>query len=638
MQGLFRRPSGVYVARLVVPARHRGAVGKAELIESTGTRVLAVAQIVANEIQGRWRRQLYELDFPGSSMDLLKVTIGHPLLATSGALPLARAAELTGICEEDLLRGMSHGLFGAYYQARQLPGHHIQESLLKDDTETGQRIVPNADQIFAEDGRYSQFTGLLGLREPMEVARLLLAGSDFEAVLFDDLSGPGNLFAPERPVVVDRASLHFEAKSLDAYRRRVAAAVTPEQLDAAKSAATSATGHARANSSKPMSEAIAAYFQDHGERWSFTEERKVRRGCELFVELMGDLPVGSITRDQLRKYKDVVLPTVPANENRIRRQRGTRSVTESMQAVQGEDWPGLTQGERLKRMSWIGRVFAWMTNEGWIVDDPAVGLAKQKRRSRSKGGQKEESKREVFDDVDHDKIFGASWFSTGRGELTKQGTYREFCPYYYWLPLLGLYVGGRINELSQLHLDDIRRTADGTWFIDINDEEVGKKLKTENAKRQVPVHPMLINLGLLKWVDVLKAHGWKRLFPELKRDSDKGYGKQSSKWFSGYMKRLGIPRNNTKVFHSFRHGLATKYMNDHRLQTVFVNELCGWERGPTVGEATYRKDAKPDRLKEFVEAVHFKIPSIAPFDCAAGVQAVQDALQRKNRGRGGAED
>lgn len=39
-----------------------------------------------------------------------------------------------------------------------------------------------------------------------------------------------------------------------------------------------------------------------------------------------------------------------------------------------------------------------------------------------------------------------------------------------------------------------------------------KSLKTVNAIRQVPIHPRLIELGLLEYVDALKAAGYDRLF------------------------------------------------------------------------------------------------------------------------------
>ena len=47
MQNLFRRASGVWVARLAVPKRLRHVLWRSEFIESTNTRDLAIAKLVA---------------------------------------------------------------------------------------------------------------------------------------------------------------------------------------------------------------------------------------------------------------------------------------------------------------------------------------------------------------------------------------------------------------------------------------------------------------------------------------------------------------------------------------------------------------------------------------------------------------
>lgn len=67
-----------------------------------------------------------------------------------------------------------------------------------------------------------------------------------------------------------------------------------------------------------------------------------------------------------------------------------------------------------------------------------------------------------------EKIFGAPWFRTGRGERTAEGSHWSFQPFMYFMPLLALYTGGRLNELAQLYLADLRQTQAGVWFVDFN--------------------------------------------------------------------------------------------------------------------------------------------------------------------------
>lgn len=638
MQGLFRRPSGVYVARLVVPPRHRVAVGKAELIESTGTRVLVIAQIVASEILARWRRKLYELDCRGCNMDLLKVALGDPFLKMGGTLPLSRASEASGFLEDDLLGAMSRGELQGFYAATNLLGHHIHESIVTYDSVADEWIVPSAEQISVEEGRREAFTGLLGLRDSRAVGAELLVGVASGRVAFANPARPGWLFAPVQPVVVERSCVHVPSVEVEAYRQKLSGLITPEQLAAAQGAAGGPAASTRRNQGRLISQAIDVYFKEHADTWSPEQRRRIRTACDLFVELMGDQAVGEVSRDHLRCYRDVVLPTVPAHENKIRLQRGTTTVSESIEAIKEVDWPRLSEGERLKRMQWLGQLFAWLAAEGWVTEDPAVGLGKPRGRIKVKKSERGRSKRRAFTTDELQRVFAADWFKTGRGELTAQQTYREFSSYYYWLPLLGLYTGARINELCQLHLADVRCTASGTWFIDINDDDLRKSLKTANAPRLVPIHQALLDLGFLPWVETLRGAGWNRLFPELKHDSVKGFSKGPVKWFSSYLSRLALVRDGTLVFHSFRHGLTTKYINEQQLPLAVVNQLGGWERGKSIAELVYRGDEAPDKLKVVVDSIRFDLPPIAPFDCAAGAQAIRDALKRKNRGLGASED
>jgi integrase len=251
--------------------------------------------------------------------------------------------------------------------------------------------------------------------------------------------------------------------------------------------------------------------------------------------------------------------------------------------------------------------------------------------------KREDESRSSFSVEDLKTIFGGPWFKTGQGVLTKQDTYRTFVPYYYWLPLLGLFTGGgRINEMAQLYLRDIRKTEAGTWYVDINEDTVDKRLKTAPSKRMVPLHPQLIALGFDQWHAALTKAGHKRLFPELKHDKEKGYGKAATKWFCNYMASLGIPRDGRKTFHSFRHTYINALPED--IPGRLANQLIGHTRGKSTREKVYLKEAELDAAARYVSCLAITLPEIAEFHIAAGLKSIEDALQRKNRGKGGDEE
>lgn len=93
MQGvscLYRRPSGIYAVRLVVPKRLRESVGRTEIHTSTGVRDLAVAKTESLKIQLHWRERFL-------AMDVEKLKTESPLLAGQGIISIIEAANAVGL-------------------------------------------------------------------------------------------------------------------------------------------------------------------------------------------------------------------------------------------------------------------------------------------------------------------------------------------------------------------------------------------------------------------------------------------------------------------------------------------------------------------------------------------------------------
>jgi len=69
----------------------------------------------------------------------------------------------------------------------------------------------------------------------------------------------------------------------------------------------------------------------------------------------------------------------------------------------------------------------------------------------------------------------------------------------------------RPREIFQLHLSDVRQTAKGARYLDVeatgNDDEATadkKPVKTPTSRRQVPLHPELIRVGFLEFVEDMR--------------------------------------------------------------------------------------------------------------------------------------
>jgi len=606
-----------------------------------------LAKAVAASLIAGWRLKLLAFsDSGGRPMDLEQLVAGHPTLKGSTFIALADAARITSLSKNELLRYAEQARLNLFVRFDGLTGYLLPEgSLEQDHGPLGTEIIVPMASDMQGDATHVSFAGHAQVRDAHVFATAILALARPEAVLFDVPNRPGLCFAPDSPVALRQEQLELRTNEVELIRLSLARVVTPLQLEIARRAqSTKPAAPVLHLSQEPVSAAVRAYIPVRQLYCEPDQVRRVQGALELFVELEGDPMLCDIDSARLKKYRDQILPTVPANENKIRLTRKTKSITESIRAIEGTDWPRISKREQVKRLQWLASMFVWLKESEWIEKNPAAVLLKESsaRAALKKEKKRAKDARDAFTREDLQIIFSfGSWFKTGRGELTKSNTYREFCPYYYWLPMLGIFTGARINELSQIFLSDIRESQDGTWFCDIAilDDEGGKKRrKNASSVRRIPLHKQLINAGIIDWKRSLESAGFKRLFPELKHDATKGYGKAPTRWFSRYLAAIGWDRNGRKVFHSFRATLVSECVNRLRLTEAETAQISGHSRDASVMIDTYAKDEVPKFLVRAVNRLDFNLPSIAPFDCKEGLKAVRHALRRKDRGQGAVED
>ena len=98
----------------------------------------------------------------------------------------------------------------------------------------------------------------------------------------------------------------------------------------------------------------------------------------------------------------------------------------------------------------------------------------------------------------------------------KEYVFENQVVHHFWGPLIALFTGARRAEVSQLLIRDVRQTQDGLWIIDINDDDVSKNIKNQSARRTVPIHPTLIEIGFLDYLAEVKAAGLgEQIFPDV---------------------------------------------------------------------------------------------------------------------------
>ncbi|WP_367652039.1 DUF6538 domain-containing protein [Sphingopyxis terrae] len=309
-----------------------------------------------------------------------------------------------------------------------------------------------------------------------------------------------------------------------------------------------AKGRARSQPSKnPQARLSLSQIVD---RWAAARkprsktERKARVVIAEFDALTGGARIGAITSDHVQAYKEKLIASGRAG----------------------------TTGNNLLNLL---RAVIRFAKECKVINvDPCEGIAIKADKKKAKA-------RITYDRDCLTALFGTSVWSSGNRPVGGRGEAA------YWLPLLALYTGARLEELGQLRLIDIASEAyvdaddaDATATVIriVEDEADGLKLKNAGSVRRVPVHAELVRLGFLNYVDQLRATGAKRVFPDLRPDRDGVLTASWSKWFGRWLRKEAKITDRRITFHSFRHSFK-HYSRQLGLAPDVQNEITGHETG-----------------------------------------------------------
>lgn len=124
--------------------------------------------------------------------------------------------------------------------------------------------------------------------------------------------------------------------------------------------------------------------------------------------------------------------------------------------------------------------------------------------------------------------------------------------YKYWLVMIGLFTGARVNEICQLNpqTDVIQDEKSGIWFFNLTEDSisgvgVNKSLKNAHSFRKVPIHSKLIECGLLDYIDRIKSLKHDRIFYGFKPKNGKA-SYYAEEFFRNYLKDVRLYDNVTK--------------------------------------------------------------------------------------------
>ncbi len=340
-----------------------------------------------------------------------------------------------------------------------------------------------------------------------------------------------------------------------------------------------------------LSEALELYVNEQVnlKAWNNRTLKSNKPMLKLFVEIVGeDFPVSQLSFEQIRNYKAKLLQ-LPANSQKKKAYRD-KTVQELLEMDIPES-DRMSTDTLKNRFNKTSSFILWCKRQGYLADDSIKEVLTIKKKKQ------DHEHRDPFSTEDLKKLFHSPEYLEGTFDKN----------FKYWVPLLGLFTGARLEEICQLHLEDVIQ-EEGLWCIDINSRGI-KTLKNASSQRVIPLHTVLTeDLRFLSYVEKLKNEGETLLFPELKpKGSSHNFSHNPSKWFGRYRDKVGIPKDpdkGKKVFHSFRHTIAN-WCDKNGVPEKVASRMLGHSHD-TMTYGRYSTDTAPSVLyREIVSKLDF---------------------------------
>lgn len=351
-----------------------------------------------------------------------------------------------------------------------------------------------------------------------------------------------------------------------------------------------------------LTEAFKLFISDNEGNWKADGDSSQKYSKEifpLFFEVTGEISTAELTLEHVNSYKAAVLK-LPKNRYKKAQYRDLSIADILRMPIPSEDRLSLTTKSNYLRK--LSTFLVWLNGGGYSslgLDAPLHNVVRKKTTQREE--------RSAYSHDDLKRLFNSDDYVQGHH---KAG-------YMFWVPLIALYSGARINEICQLELKDIYQEGESKiWVIDINEDDPTRTLKSLKRPfhcRLIPIHAELIRLGLLRYVEQLKLQKHTRLFPELPYKQIKNkYADKAMKWFNNtYTNNRNCNIRSPKTsFHSIRHSVLD---NLDKLGRVDLNRYAKLFGQSPVGNEAQRRYVKDQSLREFKKCIQ-KINFSEAFD------------------------
>lgn len=319
------------------------------------------------------------------------------------------------------------------------------------------------------------------------------------------------------------------------------------------------------------------------------------------IEHLGDRDIANVTpsdMDGLKLALDRFPKTKKPADDKL-------AFADLLAAYEGTNYARLSEQTK---WNWIGTfksMFGFAVSRRLLAFNPA-------EHTMPKPSAEERLIVEPYSEADLDRIFTRPMFKGFAGKA--DSGYRDKAGGHvvkdskYWLPIVALHTGMRLEELASLKVSEII-DRDGVLAFDLTARPLKGEgsVKNRSARRIIPLHQRLTDLGFAKWMQGQTEY----VFPDLTADAKGKRGSQFTKWWGLWSRANaeregeGIDREDVR-FHSFRHAFK-RAARESKLHPEISDLLTGHSDGNTVARG-YGRGVSLPILKEEMDRVKIRWP------------------------------